>query len=56
MSVKKVSVMVDWVPLLMDISITVFIDTAIVLEHLSGVFKHYTAHIIASGLKEIAVM
>ena len=45
MSVKKVSVMVDWVPLLMNLSIMVFIDTAIVLEKLSSVFKHYTAQI-----------
>ena len=41
MTVKQVSVMVDLAPLLMNISLMVFIDTAILLENLSCVFKHY---------------
>ena len=43
MKVKQVSVMVDLAPLLMNISLMVFIDTAIILENLSCVFKHYNA-------------
>ena len=43
MKVKQVSVMVDLSPLLMNISLMVFIDTAILLENLSCVFKHYYA-------------
>ena len=43
MKVKQVSVMVDLAPLLMNISLMVFIDTAIILENVSCVFKHYNA-------------
>ena len=43
MKVKQVSVMVDLVPLLMNISLMVFIDTAILSGNLSCVFKHYNA-------------
>ena len=43
MKVKQVSVMVDLAPLLMNISLMVFIDTAIILENLSCVFKQYIA-------------
>ena len=43
MKVKQLSVMMDLSPLLMNISLTVFIDTAILLENVSCVFKHYYA-------------
>ena len=43
MKVKQVSVMVDLSPLLVNISLMVFIDTAILLENLSCVFKQYYA-------------
>ena len=43
MKVKQVSVMVDLSPLLMNMNLMVFIDTAILLENLSCVFKHYYA-------------
>ena len=43
MTVKQVSVVVDSAPLLMNISIMVFIDTAIILENISSVYKHYAA-------------
>ena len=46
MTVKQVSAMVDLAPLLMNISLMVFIDTAIILESLSSVYKHYTACIL----------
>ena len=43
MAVEHFNVMVDLGPILMHISLMVLLDTAIILESVSSVHKHYTA-------------